>query len=146
MVNVTLKIKSFCNQNPTDARLRTFDSLPIIIGRSTSCDYHLPDESRYISSNHALISWEDNKLHLHDTSVNGVYHNASSEPIGRGRKIALQTSDTLTLGDYTLTVQISSGAAAVAPQDPFADFGEAARMTGLTGIPRLQNNQIVPRH
>jgi len=123
MVHVTLKIKSFCNQAPVDVRLRSFDSLPIIIGRSTSCDYHLPDESRYISSNHALITWEENTFYLHDTSVNGVYHNAASEPIGRGRKICLQASDDLTLGDYTLTVQVSSGAAAVVQEDPFADFG-----------------------
>lgn len=125
-MRLTLKVRSYSNAPPQDARARSFDTFPIIIGRSTACDYNLIDPSRYISSNHAMVIEESNQLVIQDTSANGVYLNGLSEPIGRGRSAVLNDGDTLTIGDYTLSVSLEQTKAsphAVSGDDPFADFG-----------------------
>jgi len=135
MMRLTLNVRSYCEQPPADSQSRSFDSFPIIIGRSSSCDYSLNDASRYISSNHALIALDNDQLLLQDTSANGVYINGASEPVGRGRNVALKGGDTLAIGDYTLTVTIDTQSASsqnAAIDDPFADFGDGPSVTPST--------------
>lgn len=106
-----------------DSRARSFDAFPIIVGRSAACEYSLSDESRYISSNHAVVSLEKGQLLIQDTSANGVYINGASTPIGRGLSAALNDNDTLAIGDYTLTVTVELLAPPVPADDPFALAG-----------------------
>ena len=124
-MRLTLKVCSYCDQPVADLQERTFDSFPIIVGRSNACDYSLNDASRYISSNHAAILLEDGQLLIQDTSANGVYVNGAVEPIGRGQTMALRNESTLAIGDYTLVanIEINSHAAPLdAVEDPFALF------------------------
>lgn len=126
MMRLTLDVRSYCDQAPADSQSRSFDAFPVIIGRSSSCDYSLSDESRYISSNHAVVVLDNGQLLIQDTSANGVYVNGSSEPVGRGRSLALNGGDSLAIGDYTINVVIDQRAASTdiaAIDDPFADFG-----------------------
>lgn len=124
-MRLTLKVLSYCESPPVDEKVRHFDQFPIIIGRSVNCDYSLKDPSRYISSNHAVISEVQGQLSIEDTSANGVFINGSPEPVGRGQSQRLAKGDSLAIGDYKLDISISSHSAAASPgqpADPFDDF------------------------
>ena len=128
-------MRSYCDQPPADSLSRNFDTFPVIIGRSSSCDYCLSDASRYISSNHALVALDNGQLLLHDTSANGVYINGAPEPIGRGQTVALTTGDSLAIGDYTINVAIDNQASSsenAVIDDSFADFGSGPSATPST--------------
>lgn len=131
-MRLTLEVRAFCNQPADDRQRNHFDNFPVIVGRSSACHYCLEDASRYISSNHAVISLEDGQLYISDTSANGVYVNSSPEPVGRGRSQRLEHADTLAIGDYTLSVSIDTGSqnataehSAFDADDPFADFASS---------------------
>jgi len=103
---ITLQVQQYCGERPSDSFLSRYDSLPIVIGRSDSCDFILMDVSKYISSKHALIYSEKGQLYVHDTSANGVYINRSIYPIGRGNTEPLSHGDTLSMGDFRLLVEV----------------------------------------
>lgn len=79
------------------------------IGRAQGNDCVLPDPERYISSQHAVIRYQEGEYLLTDTSVNGVYLNHSEQPVGRNNSVRLQDGDCLTMGDYELRVSIEPG-------------------------------------
>ncbi len=135
-MRLTLKVRSYCDQPPRDQQVRSFDSFPVIVGRSNACDYCLDDASRYISSNHALILLEGGQLLVQDTSANGVYLNGAAEPVGRGRNVILNNADSLAIGDYTLSVGIVNAASpAGAVDDPFADFDSGTSSQSSAAAP-----------
>ena len=112
--------------------VRRFDRLPVVIGRANACDLVLVDESRFISSNHAVISLVDGAPCLRDTSANGVFVNGDPRPLGRGNEVPLHDRDVIAVGDYALTVAFDDatrdGVGVAAPSadghafedDPFA--------------------------
>ena len=124
-MKLTLKVRSFCDQPATDTNERSFSTFPVIVGRSNSCDYVLSDVSRYISSNHAAFTLEDNKLIIQDTSANGVYLNGSNESIGRGGASVIANGDTISIGDYCINISLRDSRQQD-PGDPFADFNDSA--------------------
>lgn len=103
-MQLTLKVVSYCDQHVSESQTRTFNTFPVVIGRSSSCDFSLEDPSQYVSSNHAVILIDDDQLLIRDTSSNGVYINGITEPIGRNRTVVLNDKDTLAIGDYKLYV------------------------------------------
>lgn len=117
-MQLKIQVHSYCEQPPSETAQRVFKSYPVIIGRSQSCDYVLQDVSKYISSNHALISQSNSTFLLQDTSVNGVYINGSTEPVGKGKTATLRNGDKVTIGDYCLRVIIQDDAN-VSSDDPF---------------------------
>jgi type VI secretion system protein len=138
-MRITLKIRSYCTQGPIDPQERVFDSFPIIVGRSSACNYILNDPSRYISSNHALITLEGGQLLIQDTSANGLYINGDAEPVGRGQNSALSHEDTLAIGDYTLSVAIENAnpaASASSVDDPFADLQSNSSGQNVSSAPQ----------
>jgi type VI secretion system protein len=80
-----------------------------IIGRAPENDFVLPDPDLYVSSQHAIIRFQDDEYFLTDTSVNGVFINDGQEPVGRNNSIKLRNGDRLFIGDYELSVSIRSG-------------------------------------
>ncbi|NND91253.1 MAG: type VI secretion system-associated FHA domain protein TagH [Granulosicoccus sp.] len=137
-MRLTLQVRSYCDQPPTDPQERHFDTFPILLGRSTACDYSLDDASRYISSNHAVIAEENGRLVIQDTSANGVYVNGAAEPVGRGRSVNLTHHDTLAIGDYLLTVSIESAdseATRPAHDDPFAELSSGSVNAASSSAP-----------
>jgi len=76
------------------------------IGRAQDNACVLPDPERFISSQHALIQFQDDAYLLTDTSVNGVYLNDSDQPVGKDNTVRLRHGDCLTMGDYELRVII----------------------------------------
>jgi len=107
-MQLALRVKSFCGRPPPTPHSLSFTSFPIVIGRSINCDFKLEDPSRYISSNHAVISFDDNKLRVQDCSSNGVFINNSSHPIGRFQSATVEHGQLISIGDYTLEILLDT--------------------------------------
>jgi len=115
--------------------VRRIERFPFVIGRSSGCDLVLHDESRFISSNHAILLLVDDQPCIRDTSANGVFLNGSDEALGRGKEVQLRDRDTVGVGDYVLTVAFEPGPGA-GPADPFASLLDGARgPAGRNGAP-----------
>jgi len=138
-MQLTLKVLSYCDQHVSESQIRTFDTFPIVIGRSDTCNYRLEDPSQYVSSNHAVILIEDDKLFIRDTSSNGVYINGITEPIGRQRSVALNDNDTLAIGDYMLSVRTTNSHASAA-ENPLSKQDNHSKSSAQQAL--LDNNEL----
>ena len=87
----------------------------LIFGRSESCDWHLPDPEKIISSKHGNISKEGDAFYLYDHSTNGLFVNFGVTPLGEGNKHRLANEDVLTVGDFQISVELAQ------PQSNFKD-------------------------
>jgi len=118
-MRLTLKLMSI-NGRPADTHVeQSFESFPVVIGRAASCDFRLNDPSKYISSTHAVIMLERGQFSIEDSSSNGTYINGSTEPVGRGKSVPLSSGASLTIGDYSLSIEIMNQPAAQSrPSDP----------------------------
>lgn len=77
------------------------------IGRDERTDWSLPDPSRFVSSRHCEIRFENGGYWLHDSSTNGVFVNgANTRPSGPHR---LADGDQLRIGPYTIAVAVEEG-------------------------------------
>ena len=105
-MRLTLRLRTYCGKPPEKNLERTFDQFPVVIGRSSACDFILNDPGKYISANHAIIRVDNEQPIIEDTSSNGTYLNGSTESVGRGNQAALNNGDSLTIGDYSLSLAI----------------------------------------
>jgi type VI secretion system protein len=76
------------------------------IGRSLESDWVLPDGQRYLSSRHASIDFRSGSYYIVDTSMNGVFVNGASRPVGRGKPQRLFAGDKVRIGEYEMLVRI----------------------------------------
>lgn len=104
-----LRVTSDSKALPRDQRVREFAGLGGTIGRSTDNDWVLPDESRFVSSRHAIIDYQGGAYYLVDTSRNGVYVNGADTPVGQGHPQRLFDGDKLRIGEFEIAVDISGG-------------------------------------
>jgi len=79
------------------------------IGRSPDSDWILPDDSRYVSSRHAMIDYQAGAYYLVDMSRNGVFVNGADTPVGQGHPQRLFDGDQLRIGEFEIAVDISGG-------------------------------------
>ncbi len=113
-MDLELAITSYQRLSPTVSSTRRFGPGQIwVLGRAESCDWHLPDPGKVVSSRHAEIrSSADGHFLIRDTSTNGVFINDSAEPLGRDTEATLGHGDRLRFGDYELTVSLAGGGSA----------------------------------
>lgn len=104
-----LRITSDSKVLPRDQRVREFPAMGGTIGRGPENDWVLPDESRYVSSRHAVIDYQGGAYYLVDTSRNGVFVNGSDTPVGQGHPQRLFDGDQLRIGEFEIAVDISGG-------------------------------------
>lgn len=102
-----LRVTSDSRALPRDQRVREFPGVGGTIGRAPDNDWILPDESRYVSSRHAVIDYQGGAYYLVDTSRNGVYVNGSDTPVGQGHPQRLFDGDQLRIGEFEIAVDIS---------------------------------------
>ena len=76
-----------------------------VIGRSSECDWTLPDQTRHLSGRHAIISYEAGQFFVTDISTNGVYLNGP-DPLPRNVAVALNEDDRLLMGEFQMRVHI----------------------------------------
>ncbi|MCB1867701.1 MAG: type VI secretion system-associated FHA domain protein TagH [Gammaproteobacteria bacterium] len=117
-----LKVVRFAGKAPSHTISASFGPDGGSIGRRDNSDWVLSDPERFISGQHALISFSDNRFYITDTSVNGVFLNDSATPIGNGNLAPLQHGDSLLIGDYQIDVCIRQQASdAIMRPDEFSD-------------------------
>ena len=104
-----LRVTSDSKALPRDQRVREFPAIGGSIGRSPDNDWTLPDESRFVSSRHAMIDYQGGAYYLVDTSRNGVYVNGADTPVGQGHPQRLFDGDKLRIGEFEIAVDISGG-------------------------------------
>jgi len=102
-----LRVTSDSKALPRDQRVREFPAVGGTIGRAGDNDWVLPDESRYVSSRHAVIDYQGGAYYLVDTSRNGVFVNGSDTPVGQGHPQRLFDGDQLRIGEFEIAVDIS---------------------------------------
>ncbi len=88
------------------------------IGRSSSCDWVLPDPQRFISGKHVQLSCQDGEWYLTDNSTNGAFLNRSQQPVGTGNRVKLNEGDLIGLGEYEIEVAFTPDEPRVEPAVP----------------------------
>jgi len=104
-----LRVTSDSKELPRDQRVREFPAVGGTIGRSPDSDWVLPDDSRYVSSRHAMIDYQAGAYYLVDMSRNGVFVNGADTPVGQGHPQRLFDGDQLRIGEFEIAVDISGG-------------------------------------
>lgn len=126
-----------------DQASRTLDRGTLSIGRAAGNDWVLPDPERLLSKTHCIVTAAGGRYLLTDLSTNGVYVNGAATRVPRNGQAELTDGDELRLGDYALTVTITSAAAAgraaaagntdaVLTADPLADRVEDPALDPFT--------------
>jgi len=112
---------------------RVVTSGRLSIGRAAGNDWVLPDPGRVISKRHCVIEGSGSAFHIIDHSVNGVFINASDQPVGRDQRCKLHHGDRIRIGDYELDVAIDQPARRDLPATGTAaeGGGEAALEPGM---------------
>jgi type VI secretion system FHA domain protein len=98
---------------------RTFGEAGGTIGRSGSNDWVLPDEKRYLSGMHATISFRLGRFYVTDHSMNGVFVNGSTIPVGDTAPHRLFEGDRLRMGYYRMQVDIVESTAEATPDETY---------------------------
>jgi type VI secretion system protein ImpI len=76
------------------------------IGRSNDCEWPLPDRSKQISRQHALVTFEDGAFYLEDISSNGVFLSLGKEPLGKKKRHKIEHGEGFIIGTYTLMARL----------------------------------------
>lgn len=79
-----------------------------LIGRGDQCVWRLPDPSRHLSSQHALIVVEDETFYLEDCSTNGVFVNGADQPLGKGQRHPIADGDEYQMGPFRILARLWS--------------------------------------
>ena len=105
-----VKVISYRGHPPVELLEASFGQDGGTIGRSPENRKNhltLPDPEQFISRRHASIKFENGLYYLTDTSVDGTYIQNKNMRVYRDTAV-LADGDRLRIGDYELTVQISS--------------------------------------
>ncbi|CAM5371665.1 hypothetical protein MAUB1S_06368 [Mycolicibacterium aubagnense] len=116
---------------PADLR-QSFDLAngKITIGRGSSCDWALPDASRFVSSLHCEIERRGNDFILTDLSRNGLA--VGVREFAEGEQVALRNGDIITIGPFSIVASVLSG-------DPGTDDGATVFMSAPTDATVLRH-------
>ncbi len=148
-----LKVITYRNQPPTAPILTVIDEQGGAVGRTPGNAFVLPDPERFISSKHAMISFQDHRFVITDTSTNGLYLDDSGQPLGRDNSAGLQNGQRLIIGDYTIEILIDEELP-VMGASPFGDNLPHAIENDLLaptpgedrGFPQLESSGATPEH
>ncbi len=104
-----------CNTGSSEPACgKTFDRVGGVIGRGTGCDWIIPDASRLLSSQHALVSYRDSQYFLTDISTNGIGVSGSTERLCKGQARLICEGDVYQLGSVDICARL---VAHVTPND-----------------------------
>lgn len=80
-----------------------------VIGRSSECDWVIPDQTRHMSGRHAIISYESGQFFITDISTNGVFLNGV-EALDKNRATPINDADRLLMGQIHFQIQVNAEA------------------------------------
>ena len=76
------------------------------IGRGMDCEWIIPDETRRLSSHHALISFREGAFFLTDTSTNGILDSASGAFLHKGQTVRIEHDSVYVLSDFQIRARL----------------------------------------
>lgn len=91
----------------------------LTLGRGSENDWVLRDQERVLSKNHCVVEFKGGVYVVIDCSTNGVFHNESLEPLGRGNSAVLADGDRLRFGAFVVKVQFVVDDPPSPAADPF---------------------------
>lgn len=91
----------------------------LTLGRGAENDWVLRDQDRVLSKNHCVVEFKGGVYVVIDCSTNGVFHNESLEPLGRGNSAVLADGDRLRFGAFVVKVQFVADDPPPPAADPF---------------------------
>lgn len=107
MSSLSLKIISFKGQ-PVDAGTEAvFDSRGGTIGRAGENTLALPDPEKFVSRQHAAITFENGHYLIRDSSLSGTYIDDQEPPLNNATQ-TLADGIRLRIGEYEILVSIAS--------------------------------------
>ncbi|BAI74045.1 FHA domain-containing protein (plasmid) [Azospirillum sp. B510] len=104
------------------------------IGRASSCDWVLRDPARLISARHAVVTFENGRFFLVDTSSNGILYN-NVRPVGRSNRVQLSSGDRLAIGPFRILARLEDDGTAELPETALAAWSPTAADPGLGDAP-----------
>jgi type VI secretion system protein len=136
---ITLKITSYQRLTPDQDECFTSDQKRFSIGRADSNHWTLPDPQRFMSGTHCWIEDRHGAWFITDTSTNGVFINKSDQRMNKNDSVEIKDGDSIRIGDYDFTVEItratagdaeSTGLAPDLSANPFGDSGSPGSDVG----------------
>ena len=103
---LNLTITSYQRLSPGQIRSKALEQGRLTVGRSPDNDWVLSDPEMVLSKSHCYIDCRNDGFYITDTSTNGVFINQAEQRLGRGNSVKLNDQDTITLGDYEISVQL----------------------------------------
>ncbi len=118
------------------------------IGRSSECEWVLPDKSKHISRKHALVTFEDDAFYIEDVSANGVFLSLGNEPVGRGSRHRIEHGEGFVIGGYTIMARLLHNPRAYAASSHTAEedilsFSQPLSLNPLTAME--QEEEMIAR-
>jgi type VI secretion system FHA domain protein len=107
----------------------------LTLGRGSDNDWVLRDEERVLSKNHCVVEFKSGVYVVIDSSTNGVFHNESLEPLGRGNSAVLADGDRLRFGAFVVKAQFVADDPLPEAADPFLAVLRATDSRTSSAIP-----------
>lgn len=92
-----------------------------LVGRAPECAVSLPDSSKTLSSRHARLYRESDLWLIEDLSINGLFINQSSSPLGKNRRHTLTDGDILSCGDYRIMTNLFAPDVSLTPETSYGE-------------------------
>tara|TARA_R110002033_G_scaffold29363_6_gene65886 strand:- start:4080 stop:5447 length:1368 start_codon:yes stop_codon:yes gene_type:complete len=106
-MELSLEILSYHRLSPEQIITKTVINT-LTLGRSDTCDWHLPDPEKVVSGTHARITKRSDGFYIEDLSTNGLYVNRAVEALGSNREHKIEVDDLFTFGDYEISAKLQS--------------------------------------
>ncbi len=106
-MELTLEIVSYHRLSPEQVKVINVGNV-LSLGRSETCDWHMPDPDKVVSGKHAQISKRNDGFYIEDLSTNGLFINRAVEALGSGAAHKIEHEDLLTFGDYEVSAKLIS--------------------------------------
>lgn len=110
----------------------TFDEHGGFIGSDPECEWVIEGTGYRLARRHALVAFDEELFWLCDESADGIFHNDSPTPIGRGNRVVIAHGDRFQIGNFHVVASLQpspdarrsparSAASADTPATPPAD-------------------------
>jgi predicted component of type VI protein secretion system len=84
----------------------TFDQHGGFIGSDPECEWVIEGAGYRLARRHALVAFDEELFWLCDESVDGIFHNDSPTPIGRGNRVAVADGDRFQIGNFQVAASL----------------------------------------
>ncbi|EJM97816.1 type VI secretion system-associated FHA domain protein TagH [Phyllobacterium sp. YR531] len=131
------------------------DQRNFTIGRAEEADWTLPDRSRFVSTTHCKVEYDEDSYWAEDLSANGLLIN--DEEVQKSARRVLSAGDLIEIGPYQLRVFFEKPVKVSQPSDfeqtvvmplntegPLREMEDRTMFLGVDQLATMQNHQSAP--